>query len=184
MVIAIWTIFAGCGSDDNNNNILPRNAYPEGPYGIEEGEIMDSLTFLDPSNDETGTLSFEDLFLNPDNQLILLTTSAGWCTACIEEQPVLTELFETYGPDGLVVMVILFEDGDFIPAYTEFAAQWKTQYELDFYVVADPDFQMGDYYDRSLTPHIMLIDINQMEIVKTSSGFDRSLYEALIQAIL
>lgn len=157
-----------------------RSEYPS-CYGTEENEIIADLSFIAPDGQ---SLSFSDIHADPKNQLLLLTTSAGWCVACIEEQPALQALHEQYSSDGLVVMVTLFEDADFRPADAEYAANWRDQYGLSFYVVADPQFVLGSYYDAQLTPMLMLVDLNTMEIIRVTTGWDASTTEAIIQARL
>lgn len=44
---------AACGSgNDNNNENMPRGAYPAGPYGKTEGAILEALTFVNPDGSE------------------------------------------------------------------------------------------------------------------------------------
>jgi peroxiredoxin len=159
----------------------PREGYPAGPYGVTEGSIIAPLEFIDSD----GTpFSLQDIYTDSTNQLLLVATSAGWCSSCVEEQAELQGLHESYGPEGLYVMVSLFEDAAFEPADSAFAAQWKKQHKLGFTVVADPEFAFGDYYDSSLTPMTMLVDLSSMEIIKLSTGWDPGMVQAIIEARL
>ena len=81
-------------------------------------------------------------------------------------------------------MVALFQDADFRPADAQYAANWRDQYGLSFFVVADPQFVLGAYYDERLTPMLMLVDLNTMEIIRVTTGWDASTTEAIIQARL
>ena len=165
-------------SDDGVS--FARDAYPS-CYGKSEGELLENLTFVNTVGDP---FSLNDIYEDPSNKVLLVTTSAGWCTACIEEQPVLQELHETYGGDGLAVLVTLFEDRNFAVATAELAKEWKENFKLSFNVVADPDFLFESYYDASLTPMTMLVDLDTMEIIRISTGFDRSSVEAIIKSRL
>ena len=158
-----------------------RSTYPEGPFGTAQGDVIADLTFVDSSG---APWSLRDIQKDPHNRLLLLSTAAGWCTACIEEQGALEELHVAHAEDGLAVMVALFEDRDFQPASEALAEAWRTEHELTFHVVADPEFQLGDYYDPSLTPMNMIIDVNNMEMLVISTGWDRSAIESVIGARL
>ena len=37
----------------------------------------------------------QDIYKATDEDLLLLVTAAGWCTACREEQPALEDLYQT-----------------------------------------------------------------------------------------
>jgi thiol-disulfide isomerase/thioredoxin len=155
--------------------------YPAGPYGVNEGEILQDLAFLLPEGDE---LRLSDIRNIDGAKILMVSTSAGWCTACIEEQPKLQSFYETYGPQGLQVMVSLFEDQNYNPATHALAKQWQAQYDLDIWIVADPDFVWDAYYDSSLTPMNMIVRLEDMTILYLKTGFDESTVEAIIKASL
>jgi hypothetical protein len=155
--------------------------YPAGPYGTREGSIIDAHDFV--TIDE-GALSLADLHADPTNTLLLVATSAGWCTACVEEQPILQALHEAHAAEGLVVMVSIFEDADFNTAEPRHARDWQSRHGLSFDVVADAPFVFDAYYDSSLTPMNMIVDLRTMEILKITTGWDESLVRAVIEARL
>jgi thiol-disulfide isomerase/thioredoxin len=159
-----------------------RNAYPSEPYGEAVGAVLRDETFVTAEGD---TLSFSQIHGEPSNRLLLLTTSAGWCSACIEEQPKLQQFHESYAADGLFVMVALFEDENFAPADAAFAARWKADHGLTCTVVADPEFELAAYYpDPNATPVTMVVDLHTMTILRISSGLDESALRAIIRARL
>ena len=51
-------------------------------------------------------------------------------------------------------------------------------------MVADIDFVLDDYYDSELTPMNMFVDVNTMEIIKITTGWDQSLVDAIVEAKL
>jgi thiol-disulfide isomerase/thioredoxin len=172
-----------CGDEtgiDDANAGGPREGYPR-CYGTAEGAIIDNLEFVGSDNNP---FSLADVYRDGHNRLLLINSSAGWCTACIEEQPALAALHDAYADDGLFVLVTLYENAEFAPANGNLAARWKSQYGLPFAVAADPDFILGAFYDRTLTPMNMLVDVDTMEIVKIITGYDARLVEAIIQASL
>ena len=158
--------------------------YPSGPYASNDdpvGKKLENHAFITP---DEGTLSFGDLRASGDKTLLLLSTTAGWCTACIEEQPKLEGFYQQYGCDGLEVMVAIFEDIQFNPAGPANARQWQQQYGLSFPVVADTDNVLSTYYDSGAAPLNMLIDLCTMEVLYSGIGFDESAVTSLIQSNL
>ena len=94
----------------------------------------------------------------------------------------LEEFYNTYKDDGLLILEVIFENINFEPATSENAKVWKEDNGVSYDVVADPDFSFEIYQDRSLTPLVMLIDVNDMSIIKMSSGFDDNLFDALVRS--
>jgi thiol-disulfide isomerase/thioredoxin len=183
MTIALGvSLLAACGgTGDGNTDGEMRGAYPAGPYGMGEDTVIESLPFLMPDG-QTRTL--EDVWKDNTKKLMLITTSAGWCTACIDEQPALKEYHQNYGPKGLFILEAVFEDGAYMPATVEYTASWKRQYDLPFEVVADVDFKLGRYYNRELSPMNMIVDVTTMKILRITSGFDPNATEAILDARL
>ena len=105
-----------CQVDSEN-----RQGYP-GTRGTEVGSIIAPLEFVDPNGD---VYSLEEVYQTGTNRVLLLTTSAGWCTACIEEQAALQTLYTDYAGRGVEILVTVFQKGDYEPADAGFAKQWK-----------------------------------------------------------
>ena len=82
------------------------------------------------------------------------------------------------------MLVTIFEDNNNQPADEDFVQGWIDQYSLTFNVVGDPTFHMDAYYDSALTPMNMFVDLDTMEIVRITVGFDRSIVDAIIAAEL
>jgi thiol-disulfide isomerase/thioredoxin len=155
-----------------------RSNYPG--FGTSTSDILAPLTFKAGSGDD---YSIAEVFADSNNRVMLLTTSAGWCTACIEEQPTLQALHEEFSDRGLFIMVALFETRDYQPANSRLAERWKAQYELDYAVVADPGFVMEPYYpngDSSVTPIVLMVDVDTMEIIEIMVGFNEPAVRAII----
>jgi len=159
----------------------PREGSPAGPYGVTEGDVIADLAFLDPSG---ASFTLSHIYQDGANTLLLVSTAAFWCVACIEEQPDLQTLHETHGPDGLFVLAAVFEDAQYQPAEAADAARWQTDHGVDFQVVADPGFSFAAYYDSSLTPMNMLVEVEAMEVLRINTGWDPVLIRSLIEAKL
>lgn len=186
-IALVMAICLGACGDDGGGSAVdtgPRDGYPLGPFGLEKDDILENHNFLEIVNEEESTFSLDSIYQDGQNQLLILTTSAEWCTACIEEQKVLNGWHKTYHERGLEVLVTLFEDASFNPATAEDAADWKRVRELDFPVVADTEMHMGKYYDTRLTPMVMLVEVPTMKILRIDTGLDQGAVKAIIDAKL
>jgi hypothetical protein len=175
-------VTVGCTEDYDS---LASTALPGGSvdFGTEAGSIIAPLEFVA----HEGPMSLYDVYAEPANRALLLTTAAGWCTACIEEQSALQTLYNDYAGQGVEIMVTVFEKGDYEPADANFAKQWKRRYELTYPVVADPAFIMRSYYpsgDSSITPILLVIDVATMTIMERFIGFEDRVVRALVDDIL
>jgi peroxiredoxin len=168
-----------CGESELQS--LPRDSYPGGPYGTAACSTIDNLELV---NTDQSPLTLQALRADPNTQILLVTTSAGWCTACIEEQPELQALHDEFSAKGLAVVVTVFEDQNYQPIDGAYADRWKRQYNLSFTVVADPDKQMHQYYNPELTPMLMLVDAASMKILRIFVGEDPASVRGLIEARL
>ena len=159
-------------------------SYPNGPFASDDSPVGDTLpdhVFTTPAGEE---LSFSDLRSAGGKTLLLISTTAGWCTACIEEQPKLESYYQQYGCDGLEVMVAIFEDASFNPAKAANAQQWQQQYGLSFPVVADTENVLSAYYDKGAAPLNMVVDLCTMEVLYSGIGFDETAVTAQIESHL
>lgn len=174
---------AACGSSEEGGagEVTDRSAYPDGPYGLGAGDVLADLTFTGADGAE---FSFGDVFADPKHRVLLVTTTAGWCTACIEEQPKLKALHDELNGKGLQIVAAMFEDADFSPATVQQIADWDARYDLPYPLVLDADFKLGAYYDETLTPMNMIVDVDTMEILKVTTGFDEAVVRAVIEANL
>ena len=174
-------LFACDVDGPNDAGVVDRTVYPEGPFGVTEGSTIDNLDFV---TSEGEAFDLNMIHSDENKKLLLITTSAGWCSACIEEQPFLKETYENNVARGLEVVVTVFEDDQFQPADVELAADWKETHDLPFDVLADADQKFADYYDTALTPMNMFVDLDTMEIIKIGVGADRSLIESIVSSRL
>ena len=146
--------------------------YPEGPYAEDAtllGQVMNNHSF---TGSDGAPMSFGKLRSTGEHPLLLLSTAAGWCAECIQVQGSLESLHQTYGTQGLQVMVTVFEDAQSNPATLSSAQNWKAQNGLSFVVVADTSNVMGTYYDVASTPLNLLIDLCTMEVLHVKVGFN------------
>lgn len=179
----------GCDSDTTAGECLPddvvngpeRSGYPSENLGNAEGQILANLSF---TTTEGESFELQSLHAQPGKKLLMIVTASGWCAACIEEQPKLQALHDEFDCQGLGVMVAVFQDQNYEAAVPQDAANWQRRFELTFPVLADQAFVLGDYYDATLTPMIMLVDAETMEIVSIETGFNEANVRAVINAYL
>ena len=186
-LVAAALLATGCDETDEICGLTPtaagaRDSYPTAGQGTAECAVIADLSFTDSDGAEYSLGA--DVFADRSKKLLLITTTAGWCKACIEEQPVLKAFHEEWSSKGLAVMVAYFEDSLFNPATVELAAQWKETYELPFPVVADIPFVLSNYYDEQSTPMNMLVDVETMTMLSISTGTDSAPIRALIETWL
>jgi thiol-disulfide isomerase/thioredoxin len=176
---------AGTAADDassSTTDATAREGYPAGPYGAAvNATITNHDTFLTTAGEPWALSS---VYQDSSKRLLFISTAAGWCTACIKEQPKIQALQDTYGSRGLAVVVSLFEDAQFKPADAALAADWRSRYGLSVNVVADPSFALQAYYDPTLTPMNMIIDVNTMQILWLTTGWDQSTIDAILSSKL
>lgn len=182
ILFAVANTSCGGGGDvDEAACEVDRTVYPVGPYGVNEGDVLADLELV---NLDGSPYRLSDIHTASSNHLLLVSTAAGWCTACVEEQPMLAQLHDDYSARGLVVLVSYFENAEFEPATIAMAERWKAQYDLPFDVVADSEFVFQTYYDARLTPMNMLVDLDCMQIIRITTGNDPSVVIAIIEATL
>lgn len=109
--------FGGDGDDADaasGADAAAREGYPAAPYGTAQNAVIENHdTFLLPDG---SPWSLSNVYQDGSNRMLLISTSASWCTACIKEQPKIQALYEAYGGRGLEVLVAVFEDAQFKPA--------------------------------------------------------------------
>lgn len=178
---ALVTGNAECQSDN----------YAPGPYGKIQGATLINHCF---ETSEGVYFPLADIYNDAGAKLLLITTSAGWCSACIEEQPYLEQWYKDHREDGLRIVVTLFEDENLVPANSGYASDWKSRFNLTFPVVADPQVtfdalendrtQMGWYYNTSMAPMQMLVNAKTMQILSVDVGATTDTLYAKIQGNL
>jgi peroxiredoxin len=181
-------VFASCGlltacaaGTGDGGEPVDRSEYPSGPYGTGEGDVIDDLSF---AKTDGGAFTLNDIFADESKKLLLVSTAAGWCAPCREEQPALQERYAAWKDKGLAVLVAIFEDSSYQTPSTDFVTQWRSQYSLTFDVVLDEPFVLSAYYNADLTPMNMFVTVDTMKILRIQTGFDASTVDALIESQL
>lgn len=170
------------GTDTGGGGGEVSGEYPAGPYGKATGDTMADHVFRDPAG---GTVSLAEL--RQGAELLLLNSSAGWCTVCQAEAPTLVAWHEEFSAKGLRVVYTLFEDANFAPPSDEFAGKWKDNFSLPFPVLVDEGFTesgLGTYFDPSTAPLNVVVRTSDMAIVYIDTGFEEDVIRARIESQL
>lgn len=162
-----------------------RTNYPAGPYGTREGAIVDNLRFKTIEGEE---FNLDDhVFKDPHNRVLLLSSVAGWCAPCIEEQGQLKAWHNEFAKRGLIIVEGLFEDKNYQPAKLSDVEAWQKRHNLPFPITLDEDFRLKPFFqsDSPSPPLSVLVRVDDMKILKvvTGTGNER-LIEGVIQANL
>ena len=186
IILALLVLLSGCGNDSQEDSGFcsdssARSGYPAGPYGLSEGDTLANLSFKDSGGND---FELGSLYEDGDARLLLISTGAGWCSACIEEQPLLEQWSTEYKDKGLRVVMTVFEDSSSQAADVAYANTWKNEYNLSIPVLADTDAQFGAYYNSDLAPMNMIVEACTMKIMRIIVGADSSAIETIIEAKL
>lgn len=180
------------GQDDGAPGIV-EGRYPDAPYGTTRGATIENLRWFGWSNPEAAGFDLEAAhavslsdFYNPDGdpdapEYILLNAVASWCGVCRTEYQDLRNkgIYEEFGPRGLQVFGVLFEDNNGEPSTYRDLHNWTRAYSVAFPFVNDPGFRSGVFFDKSATPMNMLIDARTMKIELVMTGYNPLIYDQI-----
>jgi len=131
--------------------------------------------------------------LPADTEFVLLCFQRDYhCTNCRKQVQQLAEAYESFHERGAEVVSI-------VPEPAERVAEWQTEYDLPFPLLADPDAELGDAYDQPVRfgflgdwsdfigrmPAIVVLDLRGEEptvatVHRGRSTFDRPSVEELL----
>ncbi len=200
-VLACFACFA-CGS--NTPTIPPELLqsggcdapdYPAGPFGTEEGETLANACFQgfrDPrvvSHEASSlqTIAFADYY-DPTGskgvRLVLIDTSAVWCSACRVEHEGLSSKNDEYAPRGLRLLGTLFQNAKRDPATVKDLANWVETFSSNYAMVLDPDYQLGAFASAETAPLNLVVNARTMKIEKKLLGDQATVLWPFIDAAL
>lgn len=133
-----------------------------------------SATKLDSSK-PTGTVSLADFFDPTGDKYLLIhiTVAAVWCKPCNDEtDEIATTLAAKFGPQKVVFLQALTEDGAYAPAKLSDLQGWIDQHQNNFSTVLDPEqINLGVFFDKAAIPFNANIDARSMEILTAATGY-------------
>jgi hypothetical protein len=175
----------GKSADTTPVETTPRLAYPAAPYGVTSGAIMQNLDFLGWTapqavkydSTKIAPLSLADYY-DPTGAkktpLLVITSTALWCSACKLEYTDMKTQVAAYQAKGVAFLGALFEDNDGNPAQPPDLTTWAKQFSVAFPFVLDPSLKLGSYFDVNGTPMEMIVDTRNMQIIVVEEGWAQS----------
>ncbi|MBW2456569.1 MAG: TlpA family protein disulfide reductase [Deltaproteobacteria bacterium] len=149
------------------------------PFGIDPG-AGESVPDLEVTACDGTRVTLDEL--RCPASLTLLSVGAGWCQPCQEEAPMLEAAAAELGDEGVVIVQILFEDGDGDPATSLFCQQWTDAFDLTIPVYVDPLGQSTELFDQAATPLNVVVD-REGRVLWSTTGLVPDLEDQLRQLL-
>jgi hypothetical protein len=174
-----------------------RAEYPAAPYGSRTGAVIENFRFLgwhSPKASSYDTTKLEAVnlgqFYDPTGErgvkLLVMTSTAVWCSACKQEYKDMAANVATYEAKGVRFLGALFQDASMPspkPSKPSDLVLWAKTFDVTFPFVLDPDLKLGSFFDVEATPMEMIVDAKTMEILGITEGWvskgDGSLWSEL-----
>jgi len=175
----------------------PRVDYPTAPYGSRDGATIENFRFLGwhaPKTSGYDTSKLEPVslgqFYDPTGErgvkLLVMTSTAVWCSACKLEYKDMAGNVAAYEAKGVRFLGALFQDASMPspkPSKPADLVLWAKTYDVTFPFVLDPDLKLGSFFDVEATPMEMIVDAKTMKIIGITEGWvskgDGSLWSEL-----
>jgi AhpC/TSA family len=160
----------------------PREAYPAAPYGARAGATIENFKFLGwqtPKDTNYDTTKLDRVsmgqFYDPDGvkgiKLLVITSTAVWCSACKQEYKDMAPTVSSYEAKGVRFLGALFEDDMSNPAKPSDLVLWAKLFTVNFPFALDPDLKLGSFFDVEATPMEMIVDTRTMKILGITEGW-------------
>ncbi len=175
----------GCAASD----------YPAGPFGTEESQTLANACFqgfrapqmVRHEASSLQSIAFADYY-DPTGskgiKLVLIDTSAVWCSACRVEHEGLSEKNDEYAPKGLRILGTLFQDARRDPATVKDLSNWVETFSSNYAMALDPDYQLGAFASAETAPLNLVVDARTMKIEKKLLGDQATVLWPFIDAAL
>jgi len=166
----------------------PVYPYPEGPYGGHYLDIIPpDLGFYEPWQDSWVYL--RDFYQDPDVKVLVISSAAGWCTACMYEAWDLVDTYDLYEDDGLEIIYTLYEDAQSRPLWEDahrresdmaLMNDWRDnagvyiglpRRTIQYPLYVDVGFQLEPYYTENATPLTLIVRTSDMRVVYSAVGY-------------
>ena len=156
--------------------------YPPGPYGINEGDVLQNMTFsgyvnMAPGDGVVDQSGYEDsvsLASLRENgyRYVLFNVAAIWCVACQTEARDFPGYFEDWAPKGGFIMSVLIEDAQTMPANKGHLDSWVSMYQPNYTMLHDPQDEVTQVLAPANLPLNAMIDLDTMRILRIRQGDD------------
>lgn len=167
--------------------------YPEGPYGVQNGDIIENLVFtgffaqtsttgLDP--DLNPNIDFQQVRRDGRYRYMLINVAAEWCSGCRIEAELLPDKFVDWGKRGGYVFSVLTEDRVSRPATEPNLRRWVSTFPINYTMVYDPRANINGKFAPPGLPLNVIVDLDTMQIVNQKVGEDLTfldIFESLLE---
>ncbi len=172
-----------CGFWQDCADDLCVDHYPPPPYGPNQGQVVPDHELLLPED-------LASVFMRQywkEGKLLLMTYNAGWCKVCKEDTVLLNLWHAAYGPAGLRIASVMYENPSGGPITQDYALFWQSYYSTQYTLLMDQptaDWQgkatggaLNFYYPPSgpipdgTFPATMLICPRDMRVLYIKAGF-------------
>lgn len=153
--------------------------YPAGPYGVNEGEVIENLKLftLDGKPYELKSV------YRGSARAVVLYATATWCFSCKQEVDWLNQKVASSGGAILPIAVVL-ENGRFQRADAATGREWVAGYGVQFLTLIDPEGQLDKYRESGVIPLNLIIDPSTMRISHREFSFNASSLDAALTGLL
>lgn len=152
---------SGGGATDDADGGDTAAGYPEGPYGVKPGDVVENIELLEPSGETTNLGIYHD---EPGARVLLIHVTTGWVPPNFRPQEALETLATKHADDGLRVAHFIIENAQANDASAEdltaIAAGWNAADPL-FGVAADTMWAFVDGGGKAV-PLLLLLSLDDM----------------------
>lgn len=181
-------VVGGEGMDGGLEDAAAQAGYPSGPFGVDEGQVLQNLSFAGyvvgspgegsaVSGSYREAVSLQDLRELGSYRFMLLNVAAEWCVPCQEEAQILPSKFTRWAERGGLVAVVLTEDARFRTATKDDLDRWGTRYQSNHPMLHDPERAILGSLAPSTMPLNLMLDIQTMRILRRRVGNDPTFFD-------
>lgn len=166
LIIIVAILASACGEADNPEytggplpvvDIERALAYPDGPYGSAEGDVVPNWSFM---NLDGEVLDMQNIRVSTTARHLVLLPSAEWMESSRVMLQRALEL-EGIGRDDLIFVSAVFEDDGGAAATSNDAQLWQQTHTIDWLVVAEKEGQFRLAWREDMRAAV-LVDLNTM----------------------
>lgn len=158
--------------------------YPQGPYGTNEGDVLQDLAFAgyfaaqpqSVGTDYVQSVTFAQI-RNLGYRYALINAAAEWCQPCRDEAALFAANHARWAAAGGTVFSVLTEDTNFAPASKVVLDTWIRVYGSNHTMVHDPRDNIERAFAPPTYPVNFIVDLSTMRIVRKRFGLDDQLIE-------
>lgn len=166
LTATLLVTLCACGASDNpeyTGGPLPvvdqerALAYPDGPYGQDEGDTLPNWTFLSVDGEP---VDLQAVRASTTARHMVLLPSAEWMESA-RTMLSRVESLQAAGRDDIIYVSAVFEDDAGAVAGAPDAAAWRTDYGIEWLVLAEDAGQFRVAWRDDMRAAV-LVDLNNM----------------------